>query len=317
MLVLSSARGEGMAATSGYARMVRLWRRGTHVDQAAVIFQTKAAHVSVGCTVDGATEPPRMWLLDATESANCEVWLGDRTGAETSLDLPSNMWMRSHHHWLALKPRESWSVAGRTYTADSVIVIPLPVFLAGSRQFEVLFEPGPRHALQSFFWSTGKLVLCILDELRPVFDICAASGNGWNREQLGALPDLRVEVWSLDRYPPESNGDLLVHVEDPLTPPSLILMERGIASPAVLKQAPRAFAAEHCVVTQHEVTSSDGERIPYRQTGPRQRDRQRAGPYERIWRVWVLRETVPQFRARQALARLRRHHGSVKFARPQ
>ena len=30
-LLLSSAYGEGMATTSGYARTVRLWRRGTDV----------------------------------------------------------------------------------------------------------------------------------------------------------------------------------------------------------------------------------------------------------------------------------------------
>ncbi|WP_314961027.1 hypothetical protein [Bradyrhizobium cosmicum] len=50
-------------------------------------------------------------------------------------------------------------------------------------------------------------------------------------------------MWSLDRDPSKSNGDLLAHVEDPLTPPSFILMERGVASPAVLKRAPKTFAA--------------------------------------------------------------------------
>ncbi|MCK1675005.1 prolyl oligopeptidase family serine peptidase [Bradyrhizobium sp. 150] len=268
-LVLLSSHGDGMAATTGYARTVRLWRRGTHVDKAAVIFETKAAHVSVGCSVDDTVVPPRIWFLDATDVSNCVVWLGDETGAKTRLDLPSNIWMRSHRNWLALKPRESWSLAGHTYAADTVLVIALPAFLAGSRQFEILFEPGPRRALQSFFWSAGKLVLCILDELRPVFEICTPSDHGWNREQLGGLPDLGVvDIWSLDRNPSESNGDLLAHVEDALTPPSLILLERGVGSPAVLKQAPKTFAAEHCVVTRHEAISIDGERIPYLQTGP-------------------------------------------------
>ncbi|MGY4485056.1 prolyl oligopeptidase PreP (S9A serine peptidase family) [Bradyrhizobium sp. LM3.2] len=57
-LVLLSSRGDGMAATTGYARTVRLWRRGTQVDKAAVIFETKAAHVSVGCSVDDIVVPP-------------------------------------------------------------------------------------------------------------------------------------------------------------------------------------------------------------------------------------------------------------------
>ncbi|MGY4363251.1 hypothetical protein ACVWZR_002435 [Bradyrhizobium sp. i1.3.1] len=124
-----------------------------------------------------------------------------------------------------------------------VVFISLPVFLAGSCQFEVLFEPGARRQLQSFFCSAGKLVLCILDELRPdLRDLHAI--RLWHRERLGALRDLGiVDMWSLDRDPSKSNGDLLAHVENPLAPPSHILIERGVASPAVLKRAPKTFAA--------------------------------------------------------------------------
>jgi prolyl oligopeptidase len=57
-------------------------------------------------------------------------------------------------------------------------------------------------------------------------------------------------------------------VQDPLTPPSLMLIERGVESPTVLKQAPKTFNAAGLVVTQHEAISIDGERIPYVQTGP-------------------------------------------------
>jgi prolyl oligopeptidase len=86
---------------------------------------------------------------------------------------------------------------------------------------------------------------------------------------LPGLPGIGVvDVWTLDRHPSESNGDLLANVQDPLTPPSLLLIERGVASPIVLKQAPKTFTADGLVVTQHEAISVDGERIPYVQTGP-------------------------------------------------
>jgi prolyl oligopeptidase len=60
---------------------------------------------------------------------------------------------------------------------------------------------------------------------------------------------------------------LLANIQDPLTPPSLLLIE-GSASPALLKQAPKTFSADGLVITQHEAISIDGERIPYVQTGP-------------------------------------------------
>ncbi|WP_082905728.1 prolyl oligopeptidase family serine peptidase [Bradyrhizobium centrolobii] len=268
-LILTSAYGRSMATGSGYARTVRLWQRGAHVDDAAVIFETSVDHMAVVCSVDHTVALPRMWFVDAIDFFNFATWLGDKSGTTTKLDLPSNMWILAHRDWLAVKPREAWSVAGQTYAADTVLAISLPAFLAGGRQFEVLFVPEPRRALQSFFWSADKLVLCILDELRPVFEICTPSANGWTRQQLHGFPDIGVvDVWPLDRDPSESNGDLLVKSQDPLTPPSLRLIETEIATPTVLKQAPKTFTADGLLVTQHEAISIDGERIPYVQTGP-------------------------------------------------
>ena len=51
-LLLSSALGEGMATTSGYARTVRLWRRGEPVERAPVLFEVPADRMAAYCSVD-------------------------------------------------------------------------------------------------------------------------------------------------------------------------------------------------------------------------------------------------------------------------
>src|SRR5437763_9730781 len=146
--------------------------------------------------------------------------------------------MEAHQDWLVVKPRGASTVAGETYATDTVLGISLSAFLAGGRSFTIVFEPEPRRALQGFFWTAGKLVLSVLDVLRAVFDICTPSASGWTRADLQGLPEVGVvEVWRLDRHEAEGNGDLLAHVQDPLTPPSLMLIE-GVASPALLKRAP-------------------------------------------------------------------------------
>ncbi|WFU40682.1 prolyl oligopeptidase family serine peptidase [Bradyrhizobium sp. CB82] len=268
-LLLTSAHGEGMATTSGYARTIRSWRRGQAVDQAPVIFETTADHMRVYGSVDDTAAAPRAWIVDQIDFFNFVIWLRDEAGAMTKLDLPTDVWMQAHGDWFAMKLRQPWSIAGRTYAADVVLGIRLSAFLAGSRDFAVLFEPGPRRALQGFFWAGGKLVLSILDELRPGFEVCTPSASGWSREALRGLPDIGVvEVWRFDHHESESNGDLLANVQDPLTPSSLMLLERGVASPTVLKQAPKTFTADGLLVTQHEAISVGGERIPYVQTGP-------------------------------------------------
>lgn len=267
-LLLASAYGEGMATTSGYGRTIRLWRRGTAVSAAPVIFETAADNMAAYCDIDRTGATPRVWFVERLDFFNTRIWLGNEAGARERLDLPTDIWIEAHQDWLVVKPRTAWTVGGQTFAPDVVLGMSLSAFLKGDRNFTVVFEPGPRRALQGFFWSAGKLVLPILDELRPVFEVCTPSASGWSRTGIPGLPGIGVvDIWRLDTHESDSNGDLLANIQDPLTPPSLMLIE-GVSSPALLKQAPKTFAAGGLVVTQHEAISIDGERIPYVQTGP-------------------------------------------------
>jgi prolyl oligopeptidase len=267
-LLLSSAYGDGKATSSGYARTVRRWRRGEPVDRAPVVFETTADRMSVNCDVDRTGPTPRMWFVDRLDFFNFSVHLGTESGTSVKLDLPTDIWMEAHQDWLVVKLRSAWTIAGVTYAPDTLLGISLSDFLAGDCRFTVLFEPGPRRALQGFFWAAGRLILPILDELRPAFEACTRSREGWSSAKLPGLPDTStIDIWRFDSHESESNGDLLASIQDPLTPPSLMLIE-NIASPTLLKQAPKTFTADGLRVTRHEAISVDGERIPYVQTGP-------------------------------------------------
>jgi prolyl oligopeptidase len=267
-LLLSSAFGEGMATTSGYARTIRLWRRGTDVGQAPLLFETTPENMGVFLDVDRTADTPRIWFVERLGFFDANLWLGDESGPTTKLDLPTDVWAETHRDWLSVKLRAAWTAGGRTFASDTVLGISLSAFLAGDRNFAIVFEPAPRRALQGLFWSAGRLVLSILDELKPVFDVLTPSSTGWARTSLpGLLKVGVVNVWRLDTHESESSGDLLASSQGPLTPPSLSLIE-GFTTPALLKRAPSTFATDGLVITQHEAISIDGERIPYVQTGP-------------------------------------------------
>jgi prolyl oligopeptidase len=267
-LLLSSAWGEGMATSSGYARAVRLWRRGTGPLAAPVIFETDADRMAVWADVDRESEGECVWFAERLGFFDAIVWIGDRTGLKTRIDVPSDASVAWHCGWLAVKRRTAWTIGDQTYPPDTVLGISFPAFLAGDRRFTKLFEPAERRALQGFFWCGGRLHLSILDDLKPVFEALSPSETGWPRERITGLPDIGVaNVWPLDVRTEESNGDLLASAQDPLTPPSLFLV-RPAAAPELLKRAPEAFDPAGLVVTRHEATSPDGTRIPYMQVGP-------------------------------------------------
>jgi len=267
-LLLSSASGEGMTTSSGYARTVRLWRRGTDPLAATVIFETQAHHMAVGAGVDRESAEERLEFVDRIGFFDAVVWIGDRTGPKTRIDVPTDASVEWHRGWLAVKRRTPWTVGGETHPPDTVLGISLAAFLAGDRRFTKLFEPAERRALQGFFWSGGRLVLSILDDLKPVFEVLTPSDASWSRDRITGLPDIGVaHAWSLDVRTEESNGDLLASAQDPLTPPSLYLVP-PLAAPQLLKRAPQAFDPVGLVMTRHEAVSEDGTRIPYVQVGP-------------------------------------------------
>lgn len=267
-LLLSSAYGRDMATTSGYSRTVRLWRRGSDAEAAPVLIETTPESMGLWASVDRTQNAETVWFADKPGFFDTILWLGDRSGSKAKLDLPTDISLEAHRGWLVVKRRTQWTVGGRTHAPDTLLGISLPAFLAGGRDFAVLFEPGERRALEHFFWSDGQLVVSILDELKPVFEVLTPSPTGWARSKLSGLPEIGVvNVWRFDMEEEEGNGDLLANAQDPITPATMTLIERG-AAPVVLKRAPRTFTADGLGVSRHEAISIDGERIPYVQVGP-------------------------------------------------
>ena len=262
-LLLSSAFGG--ATQSGYGSTVRLWARGTDPASAPTLFEVQPTSMGASGMYDRADD--RVVFVDQIGFFDTATWLGDREGPKQRMAWPDDATVSWHDGWLALKLRTPWTVGDATHEADTVLVIRMEAFIAGGRDFRVLFAAQPRRALQGMFWAGGLLALSILDELRPVF--LAFSPGGWQELPLVGLPDGgTAHAWPLDQIEEESDGAMLALVQDPLTPPTLMLIPPGLAAPAVLKRTSAGFDADGLVVSRHEAISVDGERIPYTQTGP-------------------------------------------------
>ena len=268
-LLIASALGDGQATSSGYARAIRLWQRGTDPLTAPEIFTIPPEHMAAGVQVDDEDPAKPLIFIDQTDFFNCAIWIGDLTGPRTRLDLPSDIGCVWQRGWFALRPRTAWSVNGVTHAPGTMLGIALDTFLAGSRDMTVLFTPGPRRTSSGFFWANGKLVVAVMDDLKPSHEIFTPGPAGWTREILQNLPEIGVvSVWPLDDDASEADGTLLANVQDPLTPARLLMTNTASATPTILKRAPVAFDANGLAVTRHEAISIDGARIPYVQIGP-------------------------------------------------
>ncbi|MCJ2019530.1 prolyl oligopeptidase family serine peptidase [Methylobacterium sp. E-065] len=268
-LLLSSALGAGMATHSGYARTVRLWRRGADLLDAPVLFETAGSSMSVWGAADHQTGMERLTFTEQLGFFDASLHIGDRGGARMRLDLPTHAGVQLHRDHLSIRLRRPWNVDGVEHVADTVLTIALTDFLAGKRAFEVLWLPGERLALQGVFWSAGRLIVSALDDLKPVYTVYELGPEGWMQRPLPGLPVIgNINVWPLDDHAETADGSLLATVQDPVTPTTLLIFSPALDAPAVLRRMPPAFDAQGLRVTRHEAVSADGTRVPYVQTGP-------------------------------------------------
>ena len=123
-LLLSSAWG-GDVTTSGYARTVRLWRRGTDAGAGAGSVRGAAReHVGRRGRRPRAQRRSSSGIVEYVGFFDVNLWMADGEGGNrVKLDLPTDIEMLTHHGWMAIKPRKAWTVAGKTWPADTLLGI--------------------------------------------------------------------------------------------------------------------------------------------------------------------------------------------------
>ena len=251
--------GAGSMTTSGYPRVVKEWKRGTPLTAAKVVFEGEANDVaSNGFTSD---EPGfHREFVQRTPAFFREISylrVGDKL---TKLDLPDDVNMGTFRQFVTVELRSNWTVGGKTYLAGALLATPWDQFLAGGRDFAVLFTPGPRTSLAGRSHTRSAIIVNELDNVRNRLYVCAPQPDGtWSRTPLPAPEFGTTSATAVSN----DSDDFWMSVSDFLTPSSLYLGAIGKPERELLKQLPAFFQTDGLAVTQHEAVSKDGTRVPY------------------------------------------------------
>ena len=257
---VSTDFGEGSLTESGYPRVVKEWKRGTPMAQAALLYEGDHDDLSVGATHDDTIGYERDFVYRSIAFYNNELYLRERSGELRRIEAPNSANKSVHREWLMLELREPWTVAGRTWPAGSLLTTPFDAFMAGERNFEVLFEPSTTTSLAGFSWTRNHLLLNVLDNVKNRISVLTPGRDGWTSAPLAGTPETgALSAWAVDD---EQSDDFFLTVTDFLTPTTLCLGSVGQV-PEKLKSLPAFFDSKGFAIDQHFATSKDGTRIPY------------------------------------------------------
>jgi prolyl oligopeptidase len=252
--------GEGSMTTSGYPRQSKRWKRGTPLDAATLAFEGRADDVYAGASFDDTPGFERHLATRAMTFWTSETFLL-RDGEWSKLDKPDDANLSLHREWLLLELRSDWKLEGKTWPSGALLAIELQAFLDGSRDFDQLYEPGPRKSLAGFTPTRNHVLVNELDNVRSRIYVLTPGKEGWTRKALPGVPDIgTVDVDAVD---PDESDDYFMTVTDYLTPTSLHLGTAGKGVAVKLKSLPPFFDAQGLVAHQYEARSADGTQVPY------------------------------------------------------
>lgn len=249
--------GPGSLTTSGYPRIVKLWKRGTPLDEAETVFEAKPSDVGVWATSTFTAEG-RYDLVEVAPtifSRRLYLRLGDRL---VRLALPDDAELRGiFRDRLLVSLRTDWKPGATAYRQGQLLATKLDDLLRGKHAFQVLFDPTPRQSLGQVATTRDRLVMTTLDDVRGKLWTFALAGDSWKRREIPLPGSGTVRISATGHDSPFFFYDY----EDFLTPRSLF--EAGEGAPAVVKSLPAYFDASGMRVAQYEATSKDGTKIPY------------------------------------------------------
>src|SRR5215467_5477210 len=251
--------GPGSLTSSGYPRVVRQWRRGTPLAEAAVVYEGQPEDVSVHAFHDPTEGFERDFVVRSIDFYRSEWYLRRGDGDLSRLAVPEDADVDVHREWLVIRTRSAWTVDGAAYPAGALLAARFDRFLAGDRQLAVLFEPDAHTSLAYHAWSRHHLILNMLRDVRSELAVLTPLER-WRRSALAGVPALEhTDIAATD---PLDSDEYMLQSSGFTEPETLRRADIG-GEPETLKQAPAFFDAAGLTVGQFFATSADGTQVPY------------------------------------------------------
>ncbi len=260
-LLVGSDYGAGSLTTSGYPRVLKLWKRGTPLASAPTLFEGQAADVSV--TPIAVQDGKRRWTFVGRGKTfwTNEYQLLTPQGRLVSVPLPADAEFEDVFGGrLIAKLQSPLTAGGATLPEGSVVAWDLAAIAAGrSAAPELVIAPTKSQAIEEIATSENVLWVKALDDVSGKLFALRRGGDGrWSRSETALPANSTVHLLET-----AGKQDLaFATVEGMLTPPALYAVPAA-GKPTLVQRLPAKFDAKQFTVRQQFATSKDGTRIPY------------------------------------------------------
>ncbi len=256
-LLVAMAEGEGTVTRSGYARIVKEWKRGTPWSAATKIAEATVDDIGIGpfAVMDGD-------IRRVAISRNVGFY-----ESRVSMRAPDGRWVE-----LPIPETASFDavVSGQAiatlveplgqYRPGSVVAFDIAQMLAGQKPAPTLvMAPSKSQAIEEVQASDNVLWIKALDDVSgKLFALRRRADGSWSTKAMPLPGNSTIHI-------AETAGKqdiAFATVEGMLTPTTLVWVDAG-AKVGTVQALPAQFDASKFTVDQRFATSKDGTRVPY------------------------------------------------------
>ena len=269
-LLVATDFGPDTLTESGYPYIVKALNRGQTLAQATEVYRGDQGDGGYGVSPsvyrdkDGRIEAVLFRRPLDTFRAETWRWIDGRA---VKLNLPERVGVHGTMGGnLIFSLDEAWTPSGATLAAGALVAAGLDGLSQGAAAAPVIvFAPGQRQSIDSVRVMSDSILAVISDNVVGTLRRFDGGSGEWRATEIAVPVNSAVGLGDSSK----AGGQVFVSAQGFLTPPTLSLAEVSTGRITELRSAPAKFDASTHVTEQFEATSSDGTRIPYFVTRPR------------------------------------------------
>lgn len=258
-LIISSDFGENTMTTSGYPRQVKLWKRGTLLQDAELLYECKEDDIlASGYTmIDGSNQYTCIKSYTTYSDVAYFVIVGKE---KIKLDIPADASFQNIiNNQLILLLKSDWTVNNKSYKQGSLVSLNFEELLKGKKQIKLVVEPNQFSSIEGVSRTKNKLLINFLTNVNSELYIYTYKKNKWISEKV-KTPDFgTIYIADLDY----KSDEYMFTYKNFLTPTTLYIANAETNTSKPFKSQTSYFDGDKYIVNQYKSKSKDGTLVPY------------------------------------------------------
>ncbi|TGQ69419.1 S9 family peptidase [Mesorhizobium sp. M00.F.Ca.ET.186.01.1.1] len=262
-VIVSAALEEADQTESGYPRVVKLWKRGTKLEDAMEIFAGRKEDLAVGAGVEFDGEKRHLFLARSLNFFASHSFLSLPSGENRRIPLPDDVADTAlFKDQLVFAVRTPWMAPDGTacqpdglYSLDFAHWVETGSFGA----IETLWAPAHRVSIAGITRTQDRLFINLMDNVRGKVIACERREGAWSLKPVALPENGTVGISHAEHF----GSTVSFSFTDFLTPSSIIWSDDDGETLATVKSQPARFDASPLISEQFEARSKDGTMIPY------------------------------------------------------